>query len=78
MTRWERAPDGDTCDAAEDRSLGRPMRYCARTGPDRCGAPATLILRSRCGCGACDMTVRLCDEHHTRGWWARDAPVVTS
>lgn len=76
---WTPAPGERTCDATAVEFLGRSFRMCSRDvhDPRRCGAPAALVLRSRCGCGACDMTVHLCEKHHAGGWWAPDAPVST-
>ena len=45
--------------------------------PVHCDKKADWICRSRCGCGACDMTTVFCDEHKV--WSAqRDAEVLAA
>lgn len=74
---WERLPEdtAETCDWATDRDgrwglgIGHHWGW-QRPGPgnnDRCGSKAAFIQRETCGCGACDMTKRHC-ENHQREW----------
>ncbi len=58
--RWERLP-ADTAETCDVDEWG-----WSRTSATRCGKRADWIDRSTCGCGAHDMTIRECDEHHQK------------
>lgn len=58
MSEWKPAQPGMTCD--------RDALGWSETSPTRCGKPAVAFLDERCNCGACDMTIRHCQEHHDK------------
>ena len=69
MMNFEKLPSdtSETCDVSfVKHSDGSRVRcgYSTRKDADRCGKKADWIYRGRCGCGACDMTSRECDEHY--------------
>lgn len=71
---WERLPEDttETCDVSfvTDERLGGRIQFGYSPAhikdADRCGKKADWISPGRCGCGACDMTIRECDEHYQK------------
>lgn len=53
------------CGRAQSTFLGQPIvTYRIGVRPTGCcGKSAVWIHKSTCGCGKCDMTLRLCQEH---------------
>lgn len=75
MADWERL-SADTKETCDTFNLVEPMgpfvageHFGWNRTPDtpgRCGKKADWIHRSRCGCGACDMTRHECDAHYQK------------